>query len=159
MRNTPIPTRPQGFTLAETTLSAGIISTALIAVLSLLSSGISSTIDSRIETASSILARRLAAEASAQELPEDGSPVEEDALFDTSLTCLASTASSSGAASLSEWQEKGAPQVGATFFTTIRKEPPTATTPLPRVVVTVEAPASAPAGKRRLYRYVTLAAQ
>jgi len=154
-----------GFSLAETVISVGITSSVLMAVLGLLSTNLTGARDTRAETAAGILVRRLAAEAMVAHAPtvnDDGEVVEERAdgqshiiLVSQGLETIASTRLRGRP--IGQLYESGADQPEAAFFGTVKRDPWPADPTLSRLVITVESPASAPAGSRKLNRYVTLA--
>lgn len=144
----------KGFTLVETTVSAGIISTALIAVLGLFSASMSTSRDTRDMVGANLLARRMAAEATRADLMQNREVVV--AAFDQALNLLETSAAH---AEVEGWYEAGAPVARAALIVRMERiQPETGIIAAPRLVISVESPASAPAGRRKTHRYVTQAA-
>lgn len=155
-----------GFSLAETVISVGVTSSVLMAVLGLLSTNLTGARDTRVETAAGILVRRLAAEAMVTHQPtlhEDGEIEGEEQADDTPHIILVSQSLETIASTMQPdlpiepLYQSGADQPEAAFFGTVERQPWPTDPTLSRLVITVESPASAPAGSRKLNRYVTLA--
>lgn len=167
LANAPTHRAAGGFSLVETILAMGITSTALLAVLGLLSTTLGGARDSRTETAAGMLVRRAVAEARA--LPaivsEASGEVEaEITLLDEALQPLLSTRQDPAQARAV--YKDGSRDLRAAHIVQLRRMPlpdpadPLQTVPgVARYVITVESPANAPEGRRRVHRYVTLAAQ
>lgn len=156
-----------GFSLVETLLAMGITSTALLTVLGLLSTTLGGARDSRNETAAGILARRIVAEAKALpaitgEASADIQP--EYLLVDSSMQPLLTTRQDAAQAAAA--YKNGSPLLEASYIAQLRRIPlqdpadPVNEVPgISRYIITVESPANAPQGRRRVHRYVTLGLQ
>lgn len=148
------PRNENGFTLVETTVSAGIISTALIALLGLFSASMSASRDTRDMVGANLLARRLAAEAARTDLLQSRDVVV--AAFDDSLKLLDSSSTNG---QVEGWYGAGVPRADATLIARVERIRPAAgVLAAPQLVISVETPAGAPEGRRKIHRYVTQAA-
>lgn len=163
----PKPHQAAGFSLVETLLAMGITSTALLTVLGLLSTTLGGARDTRTETAAGILARRIVAEA--QALPPivgeaTQEPQPEYLLVDSSMQPILTTRQDTAQAAAA--YKSGSPLLEASYIAQLRRLPlkdpadPLSIVPgISRYVITVESPANAPEGRRRVHRYVTLGLQ
>ncbi len=151
---TPVQRLRRGFTLVETTVTAGIISTALLAVLGLFSASMTSSRETREMTGANLLARRLALEVTQADLL--GGKERVVAVFDESMKLVASSLVD---ANVSSWYDIGANARGARFIASIKRTPPRpGVVAAAEIVISVESPANAPAGNRKTHRYVTRSA-
>ncbi|TLD70984.1 hypothetical protein FEM03_08675 [Phragmitibacter flavus] len=143
--------RRSGFTLTETLITATIVSSALLTVIGLFSTGLNIGRDSTQTTAASLLARRIAEEAALAitTAPIDV-PLTGTGTYTSSLTPIESdpgaTSNPTQAAYIANWQtndDSGNPDSPLAPGVQL-------------LVVTVESPASVPAANRKIYRYATL---
>jgi len=154
-----LPTRAvqrlkRGFTLVETTVTAGIISTALLAVLGLFSASMTTSRETREMTGANLLARRLSLEVTQADVLGDNNRVV--AVFDESMKLVASSLIDGNVAS---WYNTGAAARNARFIVSIDRTPPQlGVIAASEIVISVESPATAPAGNRKAHRYVTRSA-
>lgn len=142
---------PRGFSLAETLLALAVASSAMMAVIGLLAGALNTSLDCRRQTAAGLLAQRLATDWPA------GSSSPGILLVDQALQPLLSQQEQGEAAEAA--YADGSRLPAAAHFARIDQLPP-ATGPQPgaaRLRIRVESPASAPAGRRRIHTYVTLA--
>lgn len=154
MKTFPLQRLKQGFTLVETTVTAGIISTALLAVLGLFSASMTTSRQTREMTGANLLARRLALEVTQAELMKDKTEVV--AVFDESLALIASSVNDGN---VSSWYNIGASAQEASYIAKIdRRVPPAGVIAAAEIVISVESPAAAPAETRKAHRYVTRSA-
>lgn len=154
MKKSTLQRLQQGFTLVETTVTAGIISTALLAVLGLFSASMTTSRQTREMTGANLLARRLALEVTQADLMRGNNQVV--AVFDESLKLVASSV---GNGNVIAWYERGAVVREARYIASIERErPPAGVIGASEIVISVESPASAPAENRKAHRYVTRSA-
>ena len=147
----PRRTKRAGFTLVESVVSAGIISSALLTVLGLLSSSMTTARDTRHQAAANILAEQLANRIiHTAAAPAGGEVVE---IYDLSLNRV-----DSGTSEALYSTGTNMPQAMFLCRAILDEDSPLAlTTTGRRLIVTVEHPASAPAGNRQIHRYVSRA--
>jgi Tfp pilus assembly protein PilV len=144
----------QGFTLVETTVTAGIISTALLAVLGLFSASMTTSRETREMTGANLLARRLNLEVMQADLMKNRNEVV--AVFDESLRLVASSLENQN---VNGWYQAGASIKEASYVVKVTREvPPASVIAASEIVISVESPAVAPAGNRKAHRYVTRSA-
>lgn len=142
------PVSRRGFSLAETLLALAVASSAAVAVIGLLAGALNTALDCRRQTAAGLLAQRLAT---------DWRPdsTDEILLVDPSLQPLLSR--SEQAAETEAAYAGGSPLPAAAHFARIERLPPATERGPLRLRLRIESPASAPAGRRRVQTYVTLA--
>ncbi len=148
--------RRAGFSLAESVISVGIASSALLAVVGLLAGTLGGAQDTRVETAAGMLARQMAVEArdDMTRSPAPSLPLVNILLLDSAMQTLERSRENSG---LSGTFQAGSPNLRAAYFARSEVELSLTQPGMLEVRITVEAPAAAPEGKRKVHRYVTLA--
>ncbi len=145
------PASNRGFSLAETLLALAVASSAVLAVIGLLAGALKTALDCRCQTAAGLLAQRLATDWQS----DSSSPG--ILLVDQTLQPLLSLLDQAEATEAAYANGSALPT--AAHFARIDRLPPTAS-PQPgaaRLRIRVESPASAPAGRRQVRSYVTLA--
>lgn len=165
----PVPNNHGGFSLAESLISVGIASSVLLAVIGMLAGTLGGARETRSETVASVLARQLAAEAKEELTNLASGPVASNwrmvMLLDQAMQTLGH--SRTDASVLAAW-ETGDSAPRAAYWGRVELLPPiqagaaaeegttlvTETDAVHRLLVTVEAPAAAPAGARKSHRYV-----
>lgn len=154
----PISRARSGFTLSETLIAATVVSTAMIAVIGLLSTGLNLGRESTNTTSATILARRIAEDVAVQPVSAAaplGTGTQNVQLFDTSLQPLSTT----GASAQSAYQD-GSPDLAAAYVATWELLPRTDLGDnMSALIVTVESPAALAQDKRKTFRYATLLRQ
>ncbi len=159
MKNLP-PLQPRcsapGFSLAECLLAVSITATALLAVIGMLAGAMSSARDSRLQTTSGMLVRQLAGEA--RELFQEGAEAPADivVMFDSAMQMMSHSRRDT---EVHARYQNGCDEPTAATFVRLQRAPDQDNPLLDRVLITVETPASAPAGQRKTLRYATLAAK
>lgn len=146
-----------GFTMTECLLSITITSTALLAVIGMLMGTLEGARDSRSETVAGPLVRQLAGEA--RELAgatEAGAPPQEVVVLLDQAMQVMGHSRMSGARVLEQYAA-GASGAEAGWFAKMRKVPDERDALMDRIVITVESPAGAPQGQRKVLHYATLA--
>lgn len=145
-----IPPCNRGFSLAETLLALAVASSAALAVIGLLAGALNTALECRRQTAAGLLAQQLAT---------DGirNSTFELLLVDPALQPLLSRRDQ--AEVLLAAYANGSSLPSAAHFARIDRlpSPATAGTTAERLRICIESPASAPAGRRQVRTYVTLA--
>lgn len=141
-----IPAPNRGFSLAETLLALAVASSAAVAVIGLLAGALNTSLECRRQTAAGLLAQQLATDSSFDIL-----------LVDQALQPLLRHRDQTEATMTAYTQ--GSPLPTAAHFARIDRlpSPVPAETATERLRIRVESPASAPAGRRQVRTYVTLA--
>ena len=154
----PLPaSRRGGFSLAESIISVGIASSALLAVIGLLAGTLGGARETRVETVAGMVARQMLAEAreEMQVVPTPALPRVTLLLLDSAMQSLANSRTDSG---LTGAFQGGSPDPRAAYFARSEITPSLTQPGMLEAQVTVEAPANAPIGKRKIHRYVSLLA-
>lgn len=148
--NRTLQARCHGFSLVETLLALSIASSAVVAVIGLLAVSLSLAQQCRTRTAAGQLAQRLAM-AWRTEVPPPHL-----LLVDQSLKALLPPEATDEAQAA---YDTGSLHPAAAYFARISAQPASATEihGTIRLLIRVESPASAPAGRRKVHHYVTLA--
>lgn len=138
----------RAFSLAETLLALAVASSALVAVIGLLAGALNTALDCRRQTAAGLLAQRLATQ-----WPE----ASEILLVDQALQPLLSKRENTGEVEAAYTEGSALP--AAAHFARVDRLPPSAASQpgAARLQIRIESPASAPAGRRHVQTYVTLA--
>ncbi len=148
--NRTLHARGHGFSLVETLLTLSVASSAVMAVIGLLAISLSLGQQCRTQTAAGQLAQRLAMAWRTEVQPPHL------LLVDQSLNALLppEAADKTQAA-----YDTGSLHPAAAYFASISAQPAPAgeTNGAIRLLIRVESPASAPAGRRKVHHYVTLA--
>jgi type II secretory pathway pseudopilin PulG len=145
-----------GFSLAESIISIGIASTVLLSVVGLLAGTLGGAQDTKTETVAGMVARRMMAEArhEVQTLGAGTGGSEARLLvLDGAMQPLAS--SQQGGVSEGDFQN-GLNDQRATFLARASRVPSVRQPGMLDLVITVETPAAAPRGERKVFRYVSL---
>ncbi len=153
----PSPQRRGGFSLAESIISVGIASSALLAVIGLLAGTLGGARETRVETVAGMVARQMLAEAR-EDMQGTSAPVLPRVSFlmlDSAMQTMASSRTDSGLAGVFQG---GSADPQAAYFARSEVVISQAHPGMFEAHVTVEAPAAAPAGKRKVHRYVSLIA-
>jgi type II secretory pathway pseudopilin PulG len=155
MKNYRIRTHQKGFSLAECMLSVAITGSTLLAVIGLLAGGVGGARDAKTETIAGILSRRMTAEAKydMKATPLPALPLARYFLWDEAMQTLETSRTVGG---LEGEYQGGSSRVGASL---IGKSQISLSPNLPGVFhleITIESPAAAPAGQRKVHRYETL---
>jgi uncharacterized protein (TIGR02598 family) len=148
--------KSKGFTLTECMLSVAITATGLLTVIGLLVGVLSESRDSRAMTISGMLVRQLAGEAR-EIMRENNPPREVILLVDNALQVIGHSRQSDGA--LNGAYSSGSLDPAASSFARLSRQDDRDNPLLEKITITVETPASAPAGQRRVFHYATLAAK
>ncbi len=145
-----------GFSLAECLLAVSITATSLLGVIAMLAGAMSSARDSRMQTVSGMLVRQLAGEV--RELARDGAEAPRDlvVLYDSAMQMMGHSRRDG---SVRARYQTGSDEPAAATFVRLQREDDRNDPLLERVMITVETPAAAPAGQRKVLRYATLAAK
>lgn len=145
-----IPFSHRGFSLAETLLALAVASSAAVTVIGLLAGALNTALDCRRQTAAGLLAQRLVTDC------RRDTPVE-ILLVDPSLQPLLSRRQQTEATEAAYLN--GSPLPSAAYFARLDRLPSSAPgeTGAARLRIRIECPASAPAGRRQVHTYVTLA--
>ncbi len=152
--STPHP-RPSGFSLVESILSVGIASSALLAVIGLLAGTLGGARETRNETVAGMLARQMLAEAR-DEVQRSTAPVLPQVsvlLVDSAMQPVAHSRTDGG---VTGTFKSGSPNLRAAYFARSEVVQSVKQPGMLEAQITVEAPASAPEGKRHVHRYVSL---
>jgi len=144
-----------GFSLAECMLSVAITGSTLLAVIGLLAGGVGGARDAKTETIAGILSRRMTAEAKEdmKVRPLPGLPFARFFLWDETMQTLETSRMAAG---LEGEYEGGSSKMGASL---IGRSLVSISPDLPGVFhleITIESPAAAPVGQRKVHRYETL---
>lgn len=141
----------RGFSLAETLLALAVASSAVVTVIGLLAGALNTALDCRRQNAAGLLAQRLATTWPA------GSSSPEILLVDQALQPLLSRREQAEVTEAA--YANGCLLPAAAHFARIDLLPPAAAQPpgAARLRIRVESPANAPAGRRQVHTYVTLA--
>jgi Tfp pilus assembly protein PilV len=147
--------RPTGFSLAESIISVGVASSVLLAVIGMLAGTLGGARDTRSETVAGIVTRQMLAEArdDMAALPPPALPHVNVLLMDSAMQTLARSRDNS---SLTGDFRAGANDLRAAFFARSEVMQSINHPGMFELQVSVEAPASAPEGKRKVHRYVSL---
>lgn len=147
--------RPAGFSLAESIISVGVASSVLLAVIGMLAGTLGGARDTRSETVAGIVTRQMMAEArdDIAATPPPVLPLVNILLLDSAMQTMTRSRDNSG---LTGEFRGGSNDLRAAFFArsevTLSMNHPG----MYELQVTVEAPASAPEGKRKVHRYASL---
>jgi len=145
-----------GFSLAESIISIGIASTVLLSVVGLLAGTLGGAQDTKWETVAGMVARRMMAEAR-HEVQTLGAGAEMPAanllVLDGAMQPLAS--SQQGGVSEEDF-ESGWKDPRASFLARASRVASVRQPGMLELVITVETPAAAPKGERKIFRYVSL---
>ncbi len=144
----------RGFSLAECLLAVSITATSLLGVIAMLAGAMSSARDSRMQTVSGMLVRQLAGEA--RELAREETTGDVVVLYDSAMQMMEHSRRDG---SVRARYETGSSASEAATFVRLQRENDRDNPLLERVMITVETPAAAPAGERKVLRYATLAAK
>lgn len=138
---------PRGFSLAETLIALAVASGAVVTVIGLLAGALNTALECRHQSAAAQLAWRLAVD-------RDSSASPHILLVDLSLQPLPGTREQLEAA-----YHQGSPLPSAAYFARMDRLPPPQSPGCQanRLRIRIESPASAPAGRRHVRTYVTLA--
>jgi uncharacterized protein (TIGR02598 family) len=145
-----------GFSLAESIISIGIASTVLLSVVGLLAGTLGGARDTKTETVAGMVARRLMAEARHEVHQAVGTVVVPSAnllVLDGAMQPLAS--SQQGGVSEGDF-ERGVNDPKAQFLARASRVQSVRQPGMLDLVITVETPAAAPKGQRKVFRYVSL---
>lgn len=147
--------RRAGFSLAESVISVGIASSALLTIIGLMAGTLGGARETRTETVAGMLARQMAAEArdDLARVPAPSLPLVNILLLDSAMQTLERSREKAG---LTGTFQSGSQDLRAAYLARSQVEPSTTQPGMMEVRITVEAPASAPEGKRNVHRYVTL---
>jgi len=150
MRTEPEHRFSKGFTLVEAVVSAGIISSGLLAVLGLLSASLTTARDTKHQAAANLLAEQMANRVIHAAGPPAGHQVVE--VYDLSLRRIDD-------GSAAESYSQGIPNPAAVFIcrAILDADTPRSATTGRRLVISIEYPASATEGNRHTHRYVSRA--
>lgn len=146
-----IPASKRGFSLMETLVALAVASSAVLAVIGLLAGALNTALDCRCQTAAGLLAQQLTTD-----WPSDSSSPG-ILLVDQTLQPLLNLREQTEATEAA--YANGSLLPTAAHFARIDRLPPAASPQpgAPRLRIRVESPASAPAGRRQVHTYVTLA--
>jgi hypothetical protein len=144
-----------GFSLAECMLSVAITGSTLLAVIGLLAGGVGGARDAKTETIAGILSRRMTDEAKEdmKVRPLPVLPLARFFIWDEAMQTLETSRTASG---LDGDFRSGSSKLGASL---IGRSQISLSPDLPGVFhleITIESPAAAPAGQRKVHRYETL---
>jgi len=144
------PATSRGFSLAETLLALAVASSAVVAVIGLLAGALNTALECRRQTAAGLLAQRLATEGIRD-------ATFELLLVDPALQPLLRRRDQAEATEAA--YAHGSPLPTAAHFARIDRlpSPAPAEKAAERLRIRIESPASAPAGRRQVRTYVTLA--
>jgi len=150
MRNRIQPRLSSGFTLVEAAVSAGIISSGLLAVLGLLSASLTTARDTKHQGAANLLADQMANRVIHASAPPTRDQTVE--IYDLSLRRLDN-------GNADDEYARGSSDPAAVFIcrASIDADTPRSPETGRRLVITVEYPASATEGNRQTHRYVSRA--
>jgi type II secretory pathway pseudopilin PulG len=146
-----------GFSLAESILSVGIASTVLLAVVGMLAGTLGGARDTKTETVAGMVAGQLMAEAR-EDVSRSAAPVMplvNVLLLDGAMQTLARSREDAG---LIGQYRGGAGDPRAAYFARSEVWPSLRQAGMYELQVTVEAPAGAAEGNRKVFRYVSLLA-
>lgn len=144
-----------GFSLAESLISVGIASSALLAVIGLLAGTLGGARETRSETVAGMVARQMLAEArdDMSGSPAPVLPLARVLLLDSAMQTLARSREDAG---LTGTFKSGSMDPQAAYLARSEVEPSSTQPGMLELRITVESPASAPEGKRKVHRYVSL---
>ncbi len=145
------PPSRRAFSLAETLIALAVASSAVVAVIGLLATALNTALECRRQTAAGLLAQRLVTAV------QTGLPCPEILLVDQALQPLLSWHENAEATEAA--YTEGSPLPAAAHFARIDRLPPTAArqSDADLLRIRIESPANAPAGRRQVQTYVTLA--
>jgi type II secretory pathway pseudopilin PulG len=144
-----------GFSLAESIISVGIASSVLLAVIGMLAGTLGGARETRTETVAGMVTRQMLAEAREDllQVPAPALPLTQVVLLDRAMQTLSRSREN---AQLAETFLGGSPDLRAAYFVRSELTESMKHSGMKELSVTVEAPASVPAGKRKVHRYVSL---
>jgi Tfp pilus assembly protein PilV len=150
--------RPQcrrGFSLAESMISVGIVSSVLLAVVGMLAGTLGGAQDTKMETVAAMVVRQMAAEARAdvERVASPDLPLVNVLMVDGAMQTMAHSRVDAG---LIETFQTGSEDLRAMYFARSKVTPSEWVRGMFELHVTVESPASAMEGKRKVRRYVSL---
>lgn len=147
---------PKGFTLTECLLSVTITATALLSVIGMLMGTLGGARDARAETVSGLLVRQLAGEARELAPPSEDEPQKEViVLLDQAMQVIGHSRVNEG--QLKARYDMGTSDQAAAVFASMRRVRDEKDLLMDRILISVETPASAPVGQRKVLQYATLA--
>lgn len=153
--SSPLRFRPAGFSLAESIISVGVASSVLLAVIGMLAGTLGGARETRTETVAGIVTRQMLAEAR-DDMSAISPPVLPHVnvlLLDSAMQTLAHSRDNAG---LNGDFKIGASDLRAAFWARSEVMLSVNHPGMLELQVTVEAPASAPEGKRKVHHYVSL---
>lgn len=144
-----------GFSLAESIISVGIASSVLLAVIGMLAGTLGGARETRTETVAGIVTRQMLAEAREDvgRVPGPALPLVQVVLLDSAMQTVARSRDVAG---LVDQFKGGANDLRGAYFARAEVSLSIEHPGMNELMVTVEAPASAPEGKRKVHRYVSL---
>jgi uncharacterized protein (TIGR02598 family) len=145
-----------GFSLTECLLAVSIAATALLGVVGMLAGAMDSARDSRLRTSAALLARQLAGEAGQMETGAEGGAGQILVVFDSAMQLTKHSLLDGDVQAI---YNSGSQDNTDAWFARVERRRAPDNPLLDRVLITVEAPASAPAGQRKAVRYATVAAR
>lgn len=147
--------KPDGFSLAESIISVGIASSVLLAVIGMLAGTLGGARETRTETIAGMVTRQMLAEAREDigQTPSPVLPLVQVVLLDSAMQTVARSREAAG---LVEQFRGGTNDLRGAYFARSEVSQSNEHPGMNELLVTVEAPASAPEGKRKVHRYVSL---
>jgi type II secretory pathway pseudopilin PulG len=147
--------RTAGFSLVESIISVGIASSVLLAVIGMLAGTLGGARETRTETVAGMVTRQMLAEAreDAGQTPGLALPMVQVVLLDRAMQTLTRSREDAG---LVEKFKGGTDDLRAAYFARSEVSLSDEHPGMYELLVTVEAPAAAPEGKRKVHRYVSL---